>query len=136
MGFFCFLAVFCSAVNYFCKTPYLRYLKRFRIRLWHLLAFGLTLSWVRSLSHKNQSIDLQCKSMDWFLYDRNLRHERVKVICSRYIPNTPGLRPVTLLKKRLWQRGFPENFVKYLKTPFLQNTSGRLLLDIFLTLLV
>ena len=33
---------------------------------------------LRSLSYKNQSIDLQSKSMDWFLYDRKLRHERVK----------------------------------------------------------
>ena len=39
----------------------------------------LTLSWRRSLSHRNQSIDLLRKSMDWFLYDRDLRHERVKV---------------------------------------------------------
>ena len=26
----------------------------------------------------HQSIDLQIKSMDWILYDRDLRHERVK----------------------------------------------------------
>ena len=32
------------------------------------------------------------------------------------------------LKKRLWHRCFPENFAKFLRTPFLQNTSGRLLL--------
>ena len=38
----------------------------------------LTLSWRRSLSYKNQSIGL-LKSMDWFLYDRNLRHERIKI---------------------------------------------------------
>ena len=30
-----------------------------------------------SLSCKNQSIDLQSKSIDWFLYDRDLHHERV-----------------------------------------------------------
>ena len=30
-----------------------------------------------SLSNRNQSIDLQSKSMDWFLYDRDLRHEKV-----------------------------------------------------------
>ena len=36
-----------------------------------------TLSWRRSLSYRNQSIDLHRKSMDWFLYDRELRHERV-----------------------------------------------------------
>ena len=33
-----------------------------------------------------------------------------------------------LLKKRLWHMCFPENFVKFLRTSFLQNTSGRLLL--------
>ena len=37
-------------------------------------------------------------------------------------------RPATLLKKRLWHGCFPVNFAKFLRTPFLQNTSGRLLL--------
>ena len=32
------------------------------------------------------------------------------------------------LKKRLWHRCFPVNFARFLRTPFLQNTSGRLLL--------
>ena len=32
-----------------------------------------------------------------------------------------------LLKKRLWQRYFPVNFGKFLRTPTLQNTYGRLL---------
>ena len=41
-----------------------------------------------------------------------------------------GLRPANLLKKRLWHRCFPVNFTKFLRTPFLQNTSGRLLLFI------
>ena len=40
----------------------------------------------------------------------------------------PETQPATLLKKRLWQRCFPVNFAKFLRTPFLQNTSGRLLL--------
>ena len=39
-------------------------------------------------------------------------------------------KSATLLKKRLWHRCFPANYVKFLKTPFLQNTSGRLLLKI------
>ena len=38
--------------------------------------------------------------------------------------------PATLLKKRLWNRCFPVNFVKFLRTPFLQNTSRRLLVDL------
>ena len=38
------------------------------------------------------------------------------------------LRPTVLLKKRLWHRCFPVNFAKFLRTPFLQNTSGQLFL--------
>ena len=40
----------------------------------------LTLSCRRPLSYRNQSIDLQSKSVEWFLYDNGLRHERVKFI--------------------------------------------------------
>ena len=42
----------------------------------------LTLSWRRPLSYRNQSIDLQSKSLDWFLYDNGFRHERVKALRS------------------------------------------------------
>ena len=41
-----------------------------------------------------------------------------------------GLRPVALFKKRLWHSCFPVNFAKFLRTPFLQNSSGRLFLNI------
>ena len=41
--------------------------------------------------------------------------------------------PVALLKERLWHRCFPVSFVKFLRTPFLQNTSGRLLMLHFLS---
>ena len=33
-----------------------------------------------------------------------------------------GLRPALLLKKRIWHRPFPVNFVKFLETPFLNRT--------------
>ena len=46
--------------------------------LFFLKSNDLTLSWRRPLSYRNQSINLQSKSMDWFLYDNGLRHERVK----------------------------------------------------------
>ena len=39
-----------------------------------------------------------------------------------------SLGPATLFKKRLWHRCFPVNLAKFLRTPFLQNTYGRLLL--------
>ena len=48
----------------------------------------LTLSWRMSLSYTNQSIDLQSKSMGWFLYDRDLRHERVKFFESMFSHGT------------------------------------------------
>ena len=38
--------------------------------------------------------------------------------------------PATLSKKRLWHRYFSINFAKFLRTRFLQNTSGRLLLPV------
>ena len=44
---------------------------------------SLTLSCRWSLSYRNQVIDLQSKSRDCFLYDRNLRQEWVKVLKSR-----------------------------------------------------
>ena len=30
-----------------------------------------------------------------------------------------GLRPATLLRKRLWHRCFPVNFAKFIRTPFI-----------------
>ena len=50
------------------------YMHWYRVTIWVTL---LTLSWRRPLSYRNQSTDLLCKSMDWFLYDNGLRHERV-----------------------------------------------------------
>ena len=50
--------------------------------------------------------------------------------CTRvsFLKKVAGLRPATLLKKRLWHRCFLVNFGKFPIIPFLQNTSGRLLL--------
>ena len=43
-----------------------------------------------------------------------------KHLCQSFFFNkVPGLRPATLLKKRLWHRYFPMNFVRFLTTPFL-----------------
>ena len=38
---------------------------------------GFTLLWKRSLSYRNQSIDLFCISVDWFHYNSDLRHEEI-----------------------------------------------------------
>ena len=47
-------------------------------------------------------------------------------ISERLHKNTYG--GASLLRKRIWHRYFPTNFVKFLRIPFLQNTSRRLLL--------
>ena len=48
-----------------------------------------------------------------------------KHLCqSLFFNKVAGLSPATLLKKTLWRRCFPVNFVKFLRTPFLWNNSG------------
>ena len=52
-----------------------------------------------------------------------------KHLCqSLFLNKIAVLRSAALLKKRLWHRCFLGNFVKFLKTPFLQNNSGQQLL--------
>ena len=59
---------------------------------------------------------------------RNFTKFTVKYLCqSLFFNRVVGLRPVNLLKKRLKHRCFPVNFAKFLRIPFLQDTSGRLL---------
>ena len=59
---------------------------------------------------------------------RNFPKFTRKHLClSPFLNTFTGLRPAALFKKRLWHRCFPVNFVKFLRTPFLQNTSGQLL---------
>ena len=42
-----------------------------------------------------------------------------KHLCqSLFLNKVAGVRPATLLKKRLWHRYFPVNFAKLLRTPF------------------
>ena len=47
---------------------------------------------------------------------------------SVFFNKVAGLMPASLLKKSLRHSCSPVNFAKFLRTPFLQNTSGRLLL--------
>ena len=45
---------------------------------------ALTLSWRRSLSYRNQPIDLLCYLMEWFLHEKDLRQERVKTFFTHH----------------------------------------------------
>ena len=67
---------------------------------------------------------------------RNFAKFTGKDLCqSLFFNKATGLRPATLLKKKLWRRCFPVNFAKFLRTLFLQNTPGRLILEFQLFIL-
>ena len=77
---------------------------------------------------RNRSSHRRCSLRKGVL--RNFAKFTGKHLCqSLLFSKVAGLRPATLLKKRLWHRCFPVNFVKFLRTSFLQNTSGWLLLQ-------
>ena len=59
---------------------------------------------------------------------RGVLCKKVLLEISQNSREKPVPESLFLIKKRLWHRYFPVNFVKFLRTPFLHNTSGRLLL--------
>ena len=59
----------------------------------------------------------------------NSPNSQGKHLCQSLFNKATGLRPKSPLEKRLWYRCFSVNFVKFLRTPFLQNTSGQPLLE-------
>ena len=80
----------------------------------------LTLSWRGPLSYRNQSIELLCILMDWFLYDNGFCQERVNVVSksSRLTHLLPLISYYTLTKYQKI-RGFPVilHCVKYVNRP-------------------
>ena len=92
----------------------------------HSTTTNLTLSWWRPLSYRNQSIDLQSKSMDWFLHDNDLRHERVKLItfCSSYEhphPVTPHIPDTFPDKLRFYKLKLSEGSLVNTRRFFILN---------------
>ena len=62
---------------------------------------------------------------------RNFAKFTGKHLChSLFLNKVVGLRPATLLKKRLWHRCFPVNFAKFLRTSFVTEHLSWLLLTI------
>ena len=87
--------------------------------------------WINGI--KFSAVCFYCMSSWGFCKKRVLRNVAKiagkHLIASLFFNKVPGLRPAPLLKKRLSYRCFSVNFVKFLRTPFLQITSGRLLLN-------
>ena len=51
-------------------------------------------------------------------------HRKIPVPECLFFNKVAGPMPATFFKKKLWHRCFPVNFAKFLRTPFLLNTSG------------
>ena len=47
---------------------------------------------------------------------------------SFFFNKLAGLRPATLIKRRIWHKCFPMNFAKFLRTPFLTEHLRQLFL--------
>ena len=69
-----------------------------------------------------RSSHLRCSMKKGVL--RNFGKFKGKHLYQSLFFNKVAGRPASLLKKGLWHMCFPVNFPKFLKTPFLQNTSG------------
>ena len=71
----------------------------------------------------------------WFRSShRTCSVEKLFLEISQNLQENTCARVSFLIKlQRLWRRCFPVSFAKFLRTPFLQNTSGQLLLLIFHT---
>ena len=57
-------------------------------------------------------------SMKKSVLGNSTKFTRKHLYQSLFVNKVAGLRPATLLKKRLWHRCFPLNFVKFLRAPF------------------
>ena len=87
-----------------------------------MVVFAITIQMTIRSSHQRSSVKNGVL--------RNFAKFRGKHLCQVLIFNkVAGPEPETLFKKRLWHRCFPLNFAKFLRTPFSQKTSGRLLLN-------
>ena len=116
-------------------------LKTWELRIHFITLFGkhdICWSMWNETSNSNERVDslyLTCLKVNEKAGMTIARNQPLEVFCekrcSKKIRNIQRKTPVPeplFLKKRLWQRCFPLNFVKSLRTPCLNNTSGRLLL--------
>ena len=80
---------------------------------------------MRSLSNRNQPNDLLCKSMDWFLYGRNLHRKRIKLfasspnLCNKFKSNFFFSHNFTIPPKSLHNilKGSSRNFACIINPP-------------------
>ena len=96
---------------------------------WNIATFTLL------IEQNKRSVKLTCLIFIIFIlgFESSILHKLKNTVNCRLKLNSETRSShqawsATLLKKRLWHRCFPVNFAKFLRIPFLQNTSWRLLL--------
>ena len=73
---------------------------------------------LNSFSIKTEAVVRRCSLKKVFL-KTSQNSQGGKLLCQRlFLNKVSGLRPATLLKKRLWHRCFPVNFAKFSRRPF------------------
>ena len=70
-----------------------------------------------SFNYRSSRPEMFCKK---YVLKNLLKSIRKHMCQSQFFNQVPGLRPVTLLKKRLWRRCLTVNFKKFLRRPFLK----------------
>ena len=89
--------------------------------------YGLMNAIVPNLIYRSSRPEMFCKKGVL----RNFAKFTGKHLCqSLFFNKVAGLRPATLLKKRLWHRCFPVKFAKFLRTLFLTEHLQLLLPDL------
>ena len=82
-------------------------------RHWHI---GVVLASLLLTLKRSSHQEVFCEKG---VFRKFAKHRKTPVRVSFLIKlQASGLRPAALLKKRLWHRCFPVNFVKFLETPF------------------
>ena len=95
-----------------------------------ILSKGETFKFMYEILEGAVLVDLTCRSSRLEVLCktgvfRNFVKFTGKHLCQRLFFNkVAGLRALTLLKKRLWHKCFPVNFVNLPRKSFLQNTSS------------
>ena len=89
--------------------------------------WSITLSWRRSLSYRDQSIDLICKAMDWFLYDNELCHERANDFSL--VISIPALAQRVFISSEYYNLFFTGKWQHFLLQVFLQYYHGNVLVS-------
>ena len=90
-----YLTLTLVGVHFFCKSYFMNFRKN---------------NFILSVNHIYlEEVARRCSVKKVFL--------KISQNCEKF--QNLWLRPATLLKKRLWHRYFPVNFVKFLRTPFL-----------------